>query len=191
VDIAGVSTFDLLAILFFMAFFVLGFIQGAIRRLLGLGSMVFSFLFAANLAGPLKSFLAENWTQFHPDYSYMIGFGTVFVAATLAFSLTIQGFYKSQPLFERARFVDELIGGAVGVLQAGLIIGAAVVILDSFFAIPGIPESNRELPFLRDFWTALDGSRTAEIFRESVIPALFSISGPFIPDTLRSFFPGS
>ena len=190
-DIAGVGTFDLLSILFFIAFFVVGFIQGAIRRVLGLGSMVFSFLFAVNVAGPLKTFLAQNWTQFHPDYSYMIGFGTVFVAATLAFSLTIQGFYKSQPLFEKARFVDELIGGFVGLIQAGLIIGAAVVILDSFFAIPGIPESNRELPFLRDFWNALNVSQTAEIFRESIIPGIFSISGPFIPDSLRAFFPGS
>ena len=34
--------------LFFMGFFVLGFAQGTIRRLIGIGSILFSFLFAAN-----------------------------------------------------------------------------------------------------------------------------------------------
>ena len=43
------------------AMFVLGFIQGTIRRLLGLASMLFSFLFAANLRDPLGDYLAQNW----------------------------------------------------------------------------------------------------------------------------------
>jgi hypothetical protein len=34
----------------------------------------------------------------------MVGFLTVFVAASVAFALVIQGFYKPQPLFEKARF---------------------------------------------------------------------------------------
>ena len=42
----------------------------------------------------------------------MIGFGTIFVAASLAFAIVVQGFYKPQPLFEKARFVDEILGGA-------------------------------------------------------------------------------
>ena len=37
----------------------------------------------------------------------------------LAFALVVQGFYKPQPLFEKARFVDEILGGLLGVVQAG------------------------------------------------------------------------
>ena len=33
----------------------------------------------------------------------MLGFGIVFVAATLAFAVVIQGFYHKQELFEKAR----------------------------------------------------------------------------------------
>jgi uncharacterized membrane protein required for colicin V production len=183
-------TFDLLVILFFLGFFVLGFVQGAIRRALGLASMVFSFLFAASVSGPLGSFLARNWTQFPQEYSYMVGFGTVFLAATIAFSLTIQGFYKTQPLFEKARFVDELLGGLIGLIQAAFVTGAVIVILDSFFRIPTIPPFSRELPFLREIWTAIDTSQTAEVFRTTMIPAFFSVAGPFIPDSLRTMFPG-
>ena len=122
-------------IIYFLGFFVLGFAQGTIRRLIGIASILFSFLLAANLADPLGQFLKANWTDQNPEYSYMVGFLTVFVAASVAFALVIQGFYKPQPLFEKARFVDELIGGVLGVLQAGIILGAFIVILDSVLPV--------------------------------------------------------
>ena len=48
--LAGISTVDLLIVLYFIGFFVLGFAQGTIRRLLGIGSILFSWFLAANLA---------------------------------------------------------------------------------------------------------------------------------------------
>ena len=62
--LGGIGTVDLLIVLYFIGFFVLGFAQGTIRRLIGIGSILFSFLFAANLADPLGRFLGDNWTQF-------------------------------------------------------------------------------------------------------------------------------
>ena len=56
---AAFKTVDLLLVLFFVGFFVLGFAQGTIRRLIGLASILFSFLFAANVAEPLGGFLAD------------------------------------------------------------------------------------------------------------------------------------
>lgn len=188
--LGGIKTIDLLLALFFMAFFVLGFAQGTIRRLIGIGAILFSFLFAANAAEPLGTFLGNNWTQFAKQYSYMIGFGTIFVAASLAFALVVQGFYKPQPLFEKARFADEILGGLLGVLQAGIILGAVVIILDSFFRIPGIPEDAQEIGFLRDLWENLDASAIVDVFRTTVIPAFFTLFGLFIPSSLKTFFPG-
>jgi uncharacterized membrane protein required for colicin V production len=187
----GVGTVDLLIVLYFMAFFVLGFAQGTIRRLLGIGSILFSFLFAANVASPLGDFLGANWTQFPREYSYMIGLGTIFVAASLAFALVVQGFYKPQPLFQKARFVDEIIGGLLGLLQGALILGIAYVILDSYFRIPGAPVSSNELPFLRGLWGALDGSKFADLFRQNLIPDFFLLTGLFIPDGLKSTYPSA
>jgi uncharacterized membrane protein required for colicin V production len=185
----GISAIDFVIVLFFMGFFVLGFAQGTIRRLLGIGSILFSFLFAANVAEPLGNFLGANWTQFPKEYSYMIGFGTIFAAASIAFALVVQGFYKPQPLFQRARFADEIIGGLLGLLQAALIFGAVLIILDSFFRIPGIPTSPYELPFLRDFWGALDGSKFADLFRHTLIPGFFVLTGLFIPDSIEQAYP--
>jgi len=192
VDLAALArnlqTFDLVVIIYVMAFFVLGYIQGTIRRLLGIASILFSFLFAANLRDPLGAFLAGNWRQFPAEYSYMIGFLTIFLAATIAFSLVIQGFYKTQPLFEKARFVDELLGGLLGVLQALLLLGAVTVILDSYFTLPGAPAGRNELPLLRDLWSAIDTSQTGVALRDTLIPAFFAGTGFFVPDAIEALY---
>lgn len=187
--IGGVGAVDLLLVLYFIGFFVLGFAQGTIRRLLGILSIMFSFLLAASLAGPLSEFLGANWRQFSAEYGYMVGFGVVFVAASVAFAVVIQGFYKPQPLFQKARFADEIIGGFLGLVQAALILGAVVIILDSFFLIPGIPQDPDELPFLRDIWGALDSSQIVQVFRESIIPFFFLLTGLFIPERIEQMYP--
>ena len=183
--LSGFGTTDLLLVLYFLAFFVLGFAQGTIRRLIGIASILFSFLFAANLSEPLGAFLGSNWAQFSRQYSYMIGFGTVFVAASLAFALVVQGFYKPQPLFAKARFVDEIIGGLLGIVQAGLILIAVIVILGSFFLIPGIAKDPQELIGLRDLWTALESSKIVDFFQSTIIPGFFVVFDLFIPDSIQ------
>ncbi len=187
--LSGISTIDLLIFLYLMGFFVLGFAQGTIRRLIGIASILFSFLFAANIAEPLGEYLGNNWTQFSKEYSVMIAFATVFVASAIAFAIVAQGLYKTQPLFQKARFADELLGGILGLVQACLIFGAVLIILDSFFRIPGIAEDPQELSFLRDFWNALDSSQAADIFRETLIPAFFAVTGFLVPDWIEAFYP--
>lgn len=186
--LGGFGTTDLLLVLYFLAFFVLGFAQGTIRRLIGIASILFSFLFAANLSEPLGAFLGSNWAQFSRQYAYMIGFGTVFVAASLAFALVVQGFYKPQPLFAKARFVDEVIGGLLGIVQAGLILIAVIVILGSFFLIPGIAKDPQELIGLRDLWTALESSKIVDFFQSTLIPGFFVVFDLFIPDSIQVWF---
>lgn len=189
--LSSIGTVDLLLVLYFMAFFVLGYAQGTIRRVIGIGSVLFSFFLAANLAGPLGDFLGANWTQFPREYSYMIGFMTVFVAAALAFALVAQGWYKPQPLFEKARFVDEILGGVLGVIQAGLIVGFLYIILGTFFLIPGIAPDTDELPILRDLWGAFQDSRIMAFFAATLIPLFFAIFGFLVPDEIEALFPSS
>jgi uncharacterized membrane protein required for colicin V production len=184
----SINKFDLLVVLFLFGMFVLGFIQGTIRRILGLASMLFSFLFAANLRDPLGGYLAQNWNDYPDEYAVMLGFGLVFVAATIAFTLVIQGFYHKQDLFKKATFADELIGGVLGIIQGAFLILAIIIILDSFFQIPTIPKSVNEFPWLRAFWEAIDSSTTAEIFRSRVIPGFITVFGLLIPTDLQAFY---
>jgi hypothetical protein len=119
-----------------------------------------------------------------PEYAVMVGFGTVFVAGAIAFTLVIQGFYKKTPLSERYLLVDELIGGVLGVLQGIIILTCMIIILDSAFEVPGVSQRN-ELILLREIHDAYDPSATARIIRGAVIPLLYAIFGLFIPDSLR------
>jgi uncharacterized membrane protein required for colicin V production len=186
--IGGIGTVDLLILLYFIAFFVLGFAQGTIRRLIGILSVLFSFLFAVLLADPLGSFLGDHWTQFVREYSYMIGFGTVFSASVIALALIVQSYYKPQQLFQKARFADEILGGFLGLIQAAILFGAVLIILDSFFLIPDIPQDPQELPFLRDFWGGIDNTQFAIVFRNSLIPAAFVVIGLFVPEKIKTLY---
>lgn len=182
--IRSINPFDVLIVLLLFGMFILGFIQGTVRRLLGIASILFSFLVAANLREPIGGFLASNWTHMDRPYAVMVGFGTMFVALSIAFTLVIQGFYKKAPLSERYIVVDEVIGGVLGVLQGIFILAAMVIILDSAFEVPGLQNRN-ELPLLRQIHGAYDASATGAIMRGTVIPFLYAVLGLFIPESLR------
>ncbi|MEA2518617.1 MAG: hypothetical protein QOF49_697 [Chloroflexota bacterium] len=186
--LASINRFDLLVVLFAFGMFVLGFIQGTIRRILGLASMLFSFLFAANLREPLGGYLAANWNQFPDEYAIMLGFGIVFVAATIAFTAVIQGFYHKQDLFQKATFVDELIGGLLGIVQALFLVGCVIIILDSFFRIPTIPRSDNEFGWLRSFFDTMNTSNVADLFRTRLIPGFIAVFGLLIPTDIQAFY---
>ena len=186
--ILSFNRFDLLFLLFLFGMFVLGFMQGTIRRLLGLGSMFFSFILAANLREVIGPFLAANWNQFPDEYAVMLGFAIVFFASTVAFTLIIQGFYHRQPLFAKYTFIDEILGGILGVVQGAFLIGVIFIILDSYFLIPDAPQTAGELPFLRGFFDFYNDSGTANLFRTQLIPGFYNIFGLFIPDSLQNFY---
>jgi uncharacterized membrane protein required for colicin V production len=187
-DFLASNRFDIIVVLFLFGMFVLGFIQGTIRRVLGIASMLFSFLLAANLRDPLGQFLANNWGQFQHEYSVMVGFGTVFVAAMIAFTLVIQGFYHHQPLFEKATFADEVIGGILGVIQGLLLIGFIMVVLDSYFSVPFFVQGRGELILLRPFHDFYDSSVTAELMRSRLIPGFMNVFGLLLPSDLQQMF---
>lgn len=185
----SIQIVDLLVLLVVFSLFIVGYIQGTIRRLLGIASIVFSFLVAANLRDPLGGFFAANWSHLPTDYSYFVAFGVVFVIGVLGFSLIIQTLYTKVELFEKYPVIDEVLGGILGAVQAIVLVGAVVVILDSYFRLPGAEfTSPNELPFLRALWDALDPSGTAILFRDTLVPAFMAVSAPLLPEAVTRFY---
>ena len=139
-DIAGairsVPVVDLLILFGLGLFFFLGVLQGAIRRLIGIASMLVAFLVAGNLRDPLGSFFADNWTQFDPDYNKLLAFIIVFVVVGVAASIVTQGFYKRTELSAEHPIVDDVFGGLLGLVQGFLLLLMVVVILNSYI-LPG------------------------------------------------------
>ena len=118
--IAYDNLFDLLVLLLLVAAFIIGYLQGIVRRLLGIAATVFSVIVAAQLRGPLGDFLVSNWTQFPEEYSRMLGFGLVFIALSVTFTIVIEAFYERSPILPRYPLVDAIGGGVLGVIEGAL-----------------------------------------------------------------------
>jgi uncharacterized membrane protein required for colicin V production len=183
-----ISIVDVLIIIGLFGCFILGWVQGTIRRLVGIASMTFSFFLAAVLHVPLGRFLTENWTQFPPEYSVMLGFLMLFVAAVVAFSLVIQGTYHKTEIFAKNPIVDEVLGGLLGVVQGFLLLMFVTIILDQFFLYTSIPPASNELPFLRGIWTAIDGSAIGTMLHETVIPVFLGIFSFILPQSVLALY---
>ena len=186
--LSSINVVDVLIVIGLFALFVLGYIQGTIRRLVGIGSILFSFLLAAQLSVPLGRFLADNWTQFPREYAVMVGFLTLFGAAVVAFSLIIQGTYNKTEVFAKHPIVDEIVGGFLGLVQGVLLLLFVTIILDQFFLYSNIAPDSDELPFLRDVWTAIDGSAIGTILHETAIPGFLSLVSFLIPQNVLAIY---
>lgn len=187
--VSSINVFDVVVLLYLFAWFVAGFIQGTVRRVVGTASIVFSFFLAAQLNNAwLGGFLADNWTQFPREYSVMLGFLTLFVAGVVAFTLIIQGTYRKAPLFANYPVVDEILGGVVGILQGFLLLLFVTMILDQYFLYTNLPKDPDELPLLRPLWETLNGSGTGVLLHQTVIPGFITLTGLLLPESVRAIY---
>jgi membrane protein required for colicin V production len=183
--LASVNVTDVFVFLYLFAFFILGFAQGAIRRLVGIASIVFAFFLAAQLQLPLGQFLTKSWQQFPAAYGEMIGFLILFLLAVVVFSILIQTGYHRAEVFPKWPIVEELIGGVLGIFQGFLILMFLTIILDQAFLPASSGIDADELPFLRDLWTAINTSGTGELLHSSVIPRFVGFVSLVLPSTIR------
>ncbi len=188
-SLSQVNVTDVLIVLYLFGFFILGFIQGTIRRLVGIASIVFSFFLALQLNDLwLGNFLATNWTQYPKEYSVMIGYLVLFIAGVVAFTLVIQGTYKKAPLFAKYPVIDEILGGVLGVVQGFLLLMFLLFILDQYYLYTSIPPDDDEFAFLRTLFTQLDGSNIGQFIQTVAIPALIAVFGFLIPAQAKVVF---
>lgn len=186
--IKSLNLFDLMVVLFLFAMFILGYIQGAVRRVVGTLTITFSFFLAAQLSVPFGDFLIQNWTNYPDEYSRMIGFLTLFGAGVVAFFLVVQGTYSKTEIFARHPVVDELLGGVLGVAQGLLFLMFLTIVLDQYFLFAPSAGQTFELPFLRPFWTAINASGFGSLLHQTVIPNFVSITGFLLPDYIRALY---
>lgn len=186
--ITSLNLFDLVVILFLVGMFVLGFIQGSIRRVVGILCMTFSFFIAALLSVPVGEFLAENWTNYPTEYSVMLGFLALFVAAVIALFLLVQGTYQKTQLFASHPVIDEVLGGVLGVVQGLLLLLFLTIILDQYFKYVPTAASTAELPLLRPVWEAINLSGIGAAFHQTVIPSFLGLVGFLVPDYIEATY---
>jgi uncharacterized membrane protein required for colicin V production len=186
--IEGLNLFDILVAFFVAGFFVVGYIQGTLRRLLGLGITLVSLLLAVNLRDPLGAWLAQYWTQMPQAYAYMLAFAGSFLVIFIAGSITVQVYYRRTPLFAKATVLDELLGGILGVLQALILVGTLILVLDSYYRYSDVAGTG-EIQLLRNIFDFYDTSQIAALYRTSLIPLFFVLFGWITPSDMRERYP--
>ena len=186
-----IKPFDLVILLALLAMFIVGYAQGVIRRLLGIGAILFSLLLAAQLRQPVGQYLTHEWSTIAQSYSYMVAFGAVFAASAITISLGIQLTYRPAPLFEKYPVLDEIVGGLLGVLEGLIILVALFLILDPHYGLPEVKQNVGlgEFTFLRTIHDLLDDTLTAQIVRNNIVPGLFLVLGFLFPQDVRDAFP--
>jgi uncharacterized membrane protein required for colicin V production len=168
------------------AAFVVGVMQGSIRRVLGIISILFAFLVSANLQAPFGDFLADNWRQFSVEYNHMLAFLIVFVLGSLASSIIIQGFYKRTDIYAAHPVVDDIVGGCLGLLQGFVILTLVVIILNSDVPSEGAGEVS-ELGGVQN--ALLHDSRIGGGIRDTIVPPVVHILSPLLPGDLVAEYP--
>jgi hypothetical protein len=174
--IKGAPVSDLLIFGAFCAAFVVGAMQGAIRRLLGIASMLFAFLLSANLRDPVGNYLADNWRQFPAGYTKLLAFGLLFGVLWIGLSLLIQGFYKRTDIY-----------AARPVVQGFLLLCVALVIFGSYTLPAPFPG---EVIFVRQIQDVLlNQSHIAAALRDGALPVMIHSSGFLLPNDIVAMFP--
>lgn len=178
--IADLTAADVVIVVILLGAFVVGWIQGVIRQLLGLGAYVAAFVLAANLRDPLGDFLSRSWTFFAPEFNSMVALLALWIAISITLTIAIQMFYRRVPIVSRFAWIDELLGGLLGLGVAALVIGLAVIALDTFYHITGVPDGS-DVQWMRQLWKALDESAVVAVYRDTLIPGVTSVLKPLLP----------
>ena len=177
---------DLAILIGLFAFFFIGVAQGAIRRILGIISILFAFLLAADLRDTVGDFLGQNWSQFSLGYNRLLAFLVIFAVGGVASSILIQGLYKRTDLSAEHPIVDDVVGGLLGLAQ-GLLLLTLTAIVFSSYTLP--PARSGDLTQLRDAQNAIHDSHIAGGMRDTFIPPLVHVMSGLLPADLVSNFP--
>jgi uncharacterized membrane protein required for colicin V production len=183
------TPFDVAAFLFLVGWFILGYFQGLTRRAFGIVALVFALLVAVQLRQPVGTYLAGEWKNAPPEYSYMVAFGALFLALWVAVSVGIQLFYRPAPLLSRYPALDELLGGVLGVVEGGIVLVIVVMVTDPYFlSAAGKAAAPGEFSPLRSLHGLFDDSLTASFLRHQVIANVFAVLGFMFPqDVVETF----
>jgi uncharacterized membrane protein required for colicin V production len=177
---------DLAIFMALFAWFILGVMQGAIRRLLGILSMLFAFLMSANLRGPVGGYLTSQWHQFPDGYNNLIAFTLLFLVLFVGFSILIQGMYKRMELSAAHPLYDDIAGGLLGLLEGFTLLVIAVIILGSYTMPAAVSGDVSVLRQAQDL--LINQSHIAAGLRDHFIPPMLHLLSGLLPGDLVTAF---
>jgi uncharacterized membrane protein required for colicin V production len=168
-----------------------GWRTGLLKRLIGIGFMVISFVVSAYLRYPIGAIAVAFFKGIPTSYANLVGY-------TIAFPVILAGLHLASGFLLRkvsmtgiTKELDQALGAVVGGIEGILIISAAIVILDAYFGTGTTLRQYSGLAALRSFTESFNASTTVHILRGSVVPVVLAILGPLLPKDIKSFVPSA
>jgi uncharacterized membrane protein required for colicin V production len=177
---------DLLIVVLMVAGLVLGLFRGAIRQLFAIGGWLVTFLLAAFLTRPAGNWLAGELDQYSLAYAYMLTFGLLFFVGYAAVLIFAQVSGTSMTI-SRREWLENLLGATFGVTIGLLLATAGLIVLDSYYTLPD-PAPTDQIALLTELYTASLDSTLATVLRDTLVPLLGALIGPFLPAELGAVF---
>ena len=180
---------DLVLLLFIGGMALAGWRSGFVRRLIGLGFLLVSFLAGAYLRVPAGAIVNQFLPKIPQQYAEMVGYSVAFTVLLVVLNLLAKPILARVPEHGLSRLTDASLGAALGFAEAVLIASAAIVILHSFSASTAGASSFIETGLLKDIRAQVDDSTIGGLLEQTTVPIVLLILGPFLPTQIKDVVP--
>jgi len=174
---------DVVLLGFLVVGFGVGFFRGVIRSVSAIGAFVVAFIFAVYLRTALGDWLARSAT-FTPFYADLVAFAVIFFALFVTLLLFIM-LSRAPTEWSRHRLLDDVLGGAVGMLVVAFSVAAVMVMLDSYYAVVA-PPTAVDLGWPAELHRSLGTSSVAGVIRSDFSAVIGFVLGPILPPEIRA-----
>jgi hypothetical protein len=110
----------------------------------------------------------------------------IFIVGAVGLSILIQGFYKRTEIYAKQPIVDDIIGGALGLLQGMLLLTVVVIILNSYTLTS---TETGDVGVLRQAQDLIHKSAIAGGVKDVIAPPFVHVLAFFLPSDLVAHFP--
>jgi len=176
---------DVLLVGFIVGFIFAGWATGFLRRLVGLGFIVISFVLSVYLSKPFGELIHGWFPDVTPAYAELWAYLLIFPTALVALHLLVGRLLKNVAVQGVSRGLDRALGAIFGAIEAILILSVVVIAIDRY-AVQVAASSIGSIRALTDVLQGISTSNTARILRETTVPFLLAIVGPLLPKDISS-----
>jgi uncharacterized membrane protein required for colicin V production len=181
---------DVVLVGFIVGYIYAGFRSGFLKRLLGIIFLVISFLVTAYLRYPIGAIASTFFPQIPSDYANLVGAAICFPAVLALLHITSAAALRRVNVHGLvAEGTDKILGAILGGVEAVLILSVGIIILDTYFGTGSNLGPEFHSGLLKSFTQAVNGSETVKILRDTTVPIVLAVLGPFLPKDISSIFP--
>ena len=164
---------------------------GFLKRLFGILFAVVSLLLTAYLRIPVGAIASNLFPDVPTAYVDLITAIIIFPAALAVLHVVSRSAIERIHVQGVTKEIDAVLGAVLGGIEAILILSALVVFVDAYLSsgstqVAGIPAGP-----IKEIVRAFNASETVHLLRQTTVPFVVAILGPFLPKDLGTAVPTS